>query len=272
MDTQAERSTAGNNRGGPGGDHVEPAARQDDRDEELARIEDRWRLAVADWDNLHKRYARELDRERATERSRVAGAWLPVVDNLERAISHADDESSAVLDGVRNTIREAVRVLEHLGYPRDAEAGVPFAPRATRSSASLTNPTARPGRSWMWFAQATARALDNSARGPWWSVDDGSEIWWPATTTTRSESRGAAPPGLVAAVGLVPECASDGASVAQAASTSRTYSATSSRAAADWGASAKRRLRPSNLPPLPLQRNQNSFDKILEEHTFKEAC
>ena len=42
--------------------------------------------------------------------------------------SHAGDESSAVLDGVRNILREAVQVLEHLGYPRDAETGVPFDP------------------------------------------------------------------------------------------------------------------------------------------------
>src|SRR3954454_15627269 len=74
---------------------------QPDSDKELAKLEDRWRRAVADLDNLRKRYARELDRERATERSRVAGAWLPIVDNLERAISHAGDQSGAVLEGVR---------------------------------------------------------------------------------------------------------------------------------------------------------------------------
>ena len=65
----------------------EAVASQTDSDTELAKLEDRWRRAVADLDNLRKRYARELDRERTTERSRVAGAWLPVVDNLERAIS-----------------------------------------------------------------------------------------------------------------------------------------------------------------------------------------
>ncbi len=64
----------------------EAVASQPDSDTELAKLEDRWRRAVADLDNLRKRYARELDRERTTERSRVAGAWLPIVDNLERAI------------------------------------------------------------------------------------------------------------------------------------------------------------------------------------------
>src|SRR5260370_17979335 len=80
------------------------AASQPDSDKELAKLEDRWRRAVADLDNLRKRYTRELDRERTTERSRVAGAWLPIVDNLERAISHAGDQSDAVVEGVRSIL------------------------------------------------------------------------------------------------------------------------------------------------------------------------
>src|SRR5258708_2998157 len=104
------------------------AASQPDSDTELAKLEDRWRRAVADLDNLRKRYARELDRERTTERSRVAGAWLPIVDNLERAISHAGDQSDAVVEGVRSILEPALQVLEQLGYPRDAETGAPFRP------------------------------------------------------------------------------------------------------------------------------------------------
>src|SRR6476661_1602662 len=107
----------------------EAVASPPDSDTELAKLEDRWRRAVADLDNLRKRYARELDRERTTERSRVARAWLPVVDNLERAISHAGDESDAVVEGVRSILDQALQVLEQLGYPRDAQAGVPFDPQ-----------------------------------------------------------------------------------------------------------------------------------------------
>jgi molecular chaperone GrpE len=145
MDTQAEQSTTGQNRDGPSDAAAETVAAQDDRDEEIARLEDRWRRAVADLDNLRKRYARELEHERTTERSKVAGAWLPIVDNLERAISHAGDESSAVLDGVRNIVREAVQVLEHLGYPRDAETGVPFDPERHEVVGVVDQPDRTPG-------------------------------------------------------------------------------------------------------------------------------
>src|SRR6202165_2293986 len=72
-----------------------------DQDADVARVEDRGPGAAADLDNLRKRYAREMDRERTSERSRVAGAWLPIVDDLERALSHADDQSDAVVGGVR---------------------------------------------------------------------------------------------------------------------------------------------------------------------------
>jgi molecular chaperone GrpE len=128
MVSSTEHSKTDEDRDAVGESPPEAVASQTDSDAELAKLEDRWRRAVADLDNLRKRYARELDRERVTERSRVAGAWLPVVDNLERAIAHTGDQSDAVVEGVRSILGQALQVLEQLGYPRDGEAGVPFDP------------------------------------------------------------------------------------------------------------------------------------------------
>ena len=129
MVSSTEHSKTDEARDAVGESPPEAVAYQTDSDAELAKLEDRWRRAVADLDNLRKRYARDLDRERTTERSRVAGAWLPVVDNLERAIAHAGDQSDAVVEGVRSILGQALQVLERLGYPRDAESGVPFDPQ-----------------------------------------------------------------------------------------------------------------------------------------------
>ena len=129
MVSSTEHSKTDEDRGAVGESPPEAVASQTDSGAELAKLEDRWRRAVADLDNLRKRYARELDRERTTERSRVAGAWLPVVDNLERAIAHTGDRSDAVVEGVRSILGQAVQVLEQFGYPRDAESGVPFDPQ-----------------------------------------------------------------------------------------------------------------------------------------------
>ena len=145
MGTPAEPSTTGQPPDWVSDATPEPVASQPDRDDELARLKDRWRRAVADLDNLRKRYARELDRERTNERATVAGAWLPIVDNLERAIGHAGDESSAVVEGVRNTLDEALQVLERLGYPRDAETGVPFDAQRHEVVGVVAQPDSAPG-------------------------------------------------------------------------------------------------------------------------------
>lgn len=110
-----------------------------------AELEDRWRRALADLDNLRKRYARELDRERSAERARVAASWLPVLDNLERALSHAGDDSDVLVEGLRSVRDQAVAVLEALGYRRHDEVGVPFDPSRHEAVSIVDDPEAAPG-------------------------------------------------------------------------------------------------------------------------------
>lgn len=94
----------------------------------VAELEDRWRRAVADLDNLRKRFTRELARERLTERNSTMRAWLPVLDNLERALDHAGEAAHPVIGGVRAVRDQAVELLARLGYSRQDEADVPFDP------------------------------------------------------------------------------------------------------------------------------------------------
>ncbi|MEU5257158.1 nucleotide exchange factor GrpE [Streptomyces longwoodensis] len=110
----------------------------------LKEVEDRWRRALADLDNLRKRHARELDRERALERARTAAAFLPVVDNLELALDHAGSGPGAIVEGIRAVRDQAVSVLERLGYERHAETGVPFDPARHEVVAVVQDPDAEP--------------------------------------------------------------------------------------------------------------------------------
>jgi molecular chaperone GrpE len=96
--------------------------------EALAEIEGRLLRALADLENLRKRYERELARETAAERARVAVQWLPVVDNLERALEHAKADPSALIEGVRAVWEQAVGVLRRLGFPRFDDVGEQFDP------------------------------------------------------------------------------------------------------------------------------------------------
>jgi molecular chaperone GrpE len=116
---------------------ADPATR--DRSE-VAELENRWRRALADLDNLRKRYSRELPRERAAERERVAAAFLPVIDNIDLALEHADAAPGAIVEGVRAIREQALTVLAQLGYPRRDEVGRPFDP--TRHEVVGVVPTA----------------------------------------------------------------------------------------------------------------------------------
>ncbi|MFB4420184.1 nucleotide exchange factor GrpE [Streptomyces sp. QL37] len=128
-----------------GSDAVGPAPAQDEHIAAMQELEDRWRRALADLDNLRKRHARELERERTVERSRTAAAFLPVLDNLELALSHADADSGAVVEGIRAVRDQAVNVLELLGYPRHAETGVTFDPARHEVVGVVDDPDVEPG-------------------------------------------------------------------------------------------------------------------------------
>jgi molecular chaperone GrpE len=87
--------------------------------------------AMADLDNLRKRFQREVVREREAERSRVAAEWVPVVDDLDRALDHANTDDSAppgFADGLRAVRDHALAVLAGLGFPRFEELGERFDP------------------------------------------------------------------------------------------------------------------------------------------------
>jgi molecular chaperone GrpE len=93
-----------------------------------AELEDHLRRALADLDNLRKRFDREVTRERATERARAASLWLPIVDDLERALEHAEADAESIVQGVRAVREQALRTLEQLGYRRFDDIGELFDP------------------------------------------------------------------------------------------------------------------------------------------------
>lgn len=129
----------------PGTDAAGLTPAEDEYTTAIRELEDRWRRALADLDNLRKRHARELERERTVERSRTAAAFLPVLDNLELALTHAGADPGAIVEGVRAVRDQAVNVLDLLGYPRHAETGVAFDPALHEVVGVVQDPDAAPG-------------------------------------------------------------------------------------------------------------------------------
>jgi molecular chaperone GrpE len=107
--------------------------------------EDRARRAVADLDNVRKRHVGELQRAGAAERAQVAAGWLPVIDNLELALAHADADPASIVEGVRAVRDQAVAILARLGYARRDETGVPFDPSQHEVLTVVDDPDAPPG-------------------------------------------------------------------------------------------------------------------------------
>src|SRR5690349_15112371 len=104
----------------------EPVATAGTDDERPASEPDQRLLrALADLDNLRKRVDREVTRQRADERADVARRWLPVVDDLERALEYGGSSDGPLLAGVRAVFERALLVLDQLGFPRFEDVGAP---------------------------------------------------------------------------------------------------------------------------------------------------
>lgn len=130
---------AGQQDGDPGPRVTELQEQVTDLERQVAELEDRWRRALADLDNLRKRYERDSATHRARERAQVAAAWLPVVDHLELALAHATASPTSIIDGVRGVRDQALAVLSGLGFPRRDDVGTTFDP--ARHEAVAATPT-----------------------------------------------------------------------------------------------------------------------------------
>jgi len=113
-------------------DSEAPDVSGSDAEARVIELEDHVRRSQADYENLRKRFDREVARERAAEGARVASAWLPVLDDLERALDHTSTSTSAnpqaILAGLTSIRDQAVAVLSGLGYHRFDVVGEPFDP------------------------------------------------------------------------------------------------------------------------------------------------
>jgi molecular chaperone GrpE len=115
-------------------------------EQRIAELEDLRLRALADLDNMRKKCASQVSRAEAETRARVALQWLPVVDNLERALAHAQADPDAIVDGVKAVRNQAVSVLAQLGYPRrDDDLGAEFDPARHEAIASREDPSAPEG-------------------------------------------------------------------------------------------------------------------------------
>jgi len=133
----------------------------------VAELENLWRRALADADNMRKRHAREIGRSQEEARAQVARELLPVLDNLDRALEHAGTDPGAIIEGVRAVRNQAVDLLSRLGYPRRDDLGAASIRPATMRWPPYPPPTRRRGPWSRWSIRPMATVTANCARRRW---------------------------------------------------------------------------------------------------------
>ena len=111
----------------------------------IAELEDLRLRALADLDNVRKRCAVQVSRAEAETRAAVAREWLPVVDNLDRALAYSTADPSAIIEGIKAVRAQALGVLARLGFPRRDDRGARFDPARHEAVASRPDPGAEDG-------------------------------------------------------------------------------------------------------------------------------
>lgn len=84
----------------------------------------------AETENFKKRMTREKDDFVRYSNERVVKEFLPVIDNLERAVDHAKEasEKGSLLEGVEMTLNLFHQALNRIGVSQVSAVGEPFNP------------------------------------------------------------------------------------------------------------------------------------------------
>jgi len=95
--------------------------------EQLAQQEDKYLRLAAEYDNYRKRTAKEKESIWTQVKADTAAAFLPVYDNLERAIKQETGDE-AYKKGVEMTMNQLKEVFSKLGIEEIPALGEPFDP------------------------------------------------------------------------------------------------------------------------------------------------
>ena len=85
-------------------------------------------LAMADFENYKKRIERQFSDIAIAGRKKLLAQFLPVLDNLERALAYDGENADGLRDGVQQTLKGFEAVLASEGVRAISIKGLPFDP------------------------------------------------------------------------------------------------------------------------------------------------
>ncbi len=97
---------------------------------ENAKLRDQLLRTAADFDNYRKRSRRDVEDAHKKGSEELLKALLPVFDNLERAVMHAEQtaDAKAIAEGVKMVLKQFTDALAKVSIKRVGGVGQPFDP------------------------------------------------------------------------------------------------------------------------------------------------
>lgn len=111
-------------------------ATQDSTKQELEEMTDRYKRLMAEFDNFKKRSSKERETLYNSLISDIVTSILPVVDNLEKAVS-APTEDESYKQGVEMVYKQLIDTLSNLGVEEIKTVGETFNPEYHEAVSSV---------------------------------------------------------------------------------------------------------------------------------------
>lgn len=114
--------------------------------EEVIKIKEQMLRDQAETQNIRKRLQADVEKARKFALEKFAEDLLPVIDNLERAITSAGDseEAKPVVEGIELTLKSFTDTLVKYNVEQIDPHGEPFDPQLHQAMTMVPNPDVEP--------------------------------------------------------------------------------------------------------------------------------
>src|SRR5258705_3268956 len=150
--------------------HLDPGEQEDDGaqaleadlksiETELVAQKDLYLRLAAEFDNFRKRTAQETGRRAAAQKEAFIRELLPIVDNLERAVS-SEASPEQLRDGVRMTVQQLKQLLRRHEIEPEETEGQTFDPNRHEAIAQRRDPSQPDHAIWETFQRGYRRGKE----------------------------------------------------------------------------------------------------------------
>jgi len=118
------------------------------KDKEARGNHDKYLRAVADLENYKRRTSKEVADAKSYANERLIAEILPVIDNFERALDHANgggENPGSIAEGVKLIVDQMFAVLKKAGLEEVASLGEKFDPALHHAISEEESAEAEPG-------------------------------------------------------------------------------------------------------------------------------